>query len=76
MLSPQQAEWAARVISRMDRAQIIAQLRRCPARFPIDLTPEWLQNQPLAELRHVFAAICQQCGHIPEEAPPAPTRAA
>ena len=72
MLSPRKAEQVLRLIERFDRRQIIEQMRRCPARFPIDLTEQWLNTQPIEELRHVFAAICIQCDVIPEE----PARAA
>ncbi len=72
MLTPQTTEQVLRVVERMDRKQIIEQMRKCPARFPIDLTDQWLQTQPIEELRHVLAAICIQCEVMPED----PARAA
>ena len=77
MLSREQAEHVVRRIARLDRQQVIAGLRRCPAKFPIDFTADWLDSQPLAELRHVYAAICIQCGHQPDApSDDAPIRAA
>jgi hypothetical protein len=72
MLTPQKSQQVLRIIERLDRRQIIQQMRACPARFPIDLTDDWLRTQPLEELRHVYAAICIQCDVMPED----PARAA
>jgi hypothetical protein len=72
MLTPQKSDHVLRIIERLDRRQIIQQMRGCTARFPIDLTDEWLQTQPVEELRHVYAAICIQCDVMPED----PARAA
>jgi len=72
MLPPQKAKSVLSIVERLDRRQIIHQMRACPARFAIDLTDNWLQTQPIDELRHVFAAICIQCDVMPED----PARAA
>ena len=77
MLTREEGERVVRLIARLNRGQVIAGLRRCPTAFPVDFTPAWLESQPLAELRHVYAAVCIQCGHVPD--PPkedASTRAA
>lgn len=66
MLNPQQIQAAHTVIASLERDEVVRQLQTCPARFPIDFTPEWLDRQSLVELRHILAAVCQQCGHIPE----------
>ena len=65
MLTAQQQELLLMQVASLSREQIVAEIRRCPARFPIDLTDEWMNRQPLEDLRHIFAAICMQCGHLP-----------
>ncbi len=76
MLRSHDSERVMEIIESLDREQVIDQLRRCPARFPIDFTDEWLRTQPLEELRHVLAAVCIQCDVIPQIADRGPVRAA
>lgn len=65
MLSANQRDMLLKRISVLEREQIILELRQCPARFPIDFTDEWMARQPIEDLRHIFAAICLQCDHLP-----------
>ena len=71
MLTAAQTERVLTIIRSLDREQVVRQLRTCRARFPVDFTPDWLDAQPIDELRHVFAALCLQCDIIPH-APDAP----
>lgn len=48
------------VVASWDRATLIQQFTSYPARFPIDFTPEFYQNQPVDRLRHIFVAMCLQ----------------
>lgn len=70
MLTPKQVEQVLETVNRLDRGQIVEQMRRCPARFPIDFSDDWLQTQPIEELRHVFAAVCIQCELMPQDGHP------
>ena len=73
MLTSSQARQVANAIARLTRREVIDGLRRCPARFPLDFTNQWLDSQPLSELRHIYAALCVQCGHIPPDTGGDPT---
>lgn len=68
MLSRSEARKVHGIVAEMDRAALVAQLRCCPTRFPIDFTDAWLEARPIEELRHVLAAICIQCEIIPSAA--------
>ena len=65
MLNQSQLHDALAIIDRLDRWQIAGQMRRQEVRFPVDFTPEWIASRSMAELRHVFAAICLQCDLMP-----------
>ena len=66
MLDANQLRQAIGVIESLDHRDIARQLRHGRFPFPVDLTPEWIAARPIAELRHVFAAVCQQCDLMPE----------
>ena len=70
MLEASQVEELICVVSAMDRTALVGQFRAYRAGFPVDLTDEFLQTVPLDRLRHIFVALCLQCQHVPELAPP------
>ena len=53
------------MIAEMDRDELIAQFRSYPAPFPIDFTDEFLREQSIDKLRHVFAGLVMHCGIAP-----------
>lgn len=52
-------------IAEMDRVELIGQFRSYPAPFPIDFTTEFLEQQSVDKLRHVFAGLVLHCGIAP-----------
>jgi hypothetical protein len=72
MLESNQVEELICVVSAMDREALVDQFRACAYRaaFPVDFTEEFLQSAPVERLRHIFVALCLQCQHVPQLAPP------
>ena len=66
MLHSSQVEELITVVSALNRPALLKQFQDYPSRFPIDFTPEFLNNQPLDRLRHLFLAICLQTQRMPE----------
>ena len=52
-------------IAVMSRDELVAQFRAYPAPFPIDFSDEFLRDQSLDKLRHVFAGLVMHCGVPP-----------
>jgi hypothetical protein len=65
MLQSHQVEQLMTVIAALDRQTLVEQFHNCQASFPVDFTPEFLANQPLERLRHIFVALCLQAHHMP-----------
>jgi hypothetical protein len=65
MLQPQQVEDLIVLVSSLDKPALIRQFREYPASFPVDFTCDFLDNQPLERLRHLFVAICLQTKQLP-----------
>ena len=70
MLESNQVEELICVVSAMDREALADHFRAYRGTFPVDFTDEFLQNAPVERLRHIFVALCLQCQHVPELAPP------
>jgi hypothetical protein len=66
VLSPSQIESLVADIGSMDRAVLRHHFRRYPARFPIDLSEDFLNSASVERLRHIFLAICLQTGRMPD----------
>lgn len=49
----------------LDRAALVRQFHEYPATFPIDFTPDFLEQTPLERLRHIFVALCLQHQRMP-----------
>jgi hypothetical protein len=54
-----------------DKPALLEQFKTYPTRFPIDFSPEFLANQPLERLRHIFLAMCLQNQRLPQLTPAA-----
>lgn len=65
MLRNEQVDELVSVIAVMDRPALIDQFRSYPARFPIDLTDEFLRSASVERLRHIFLALCLQHQVLP-----------
>jgi hypothetical protein len=70
MLEPQQIEQLMTLAASLDREALIRQFRQYGGRFPIDFTAEFLQNEPLEHLRHIFVAVCLQNSRMPQDTTP------
>jgi len=68
MLPIQQIEELIALINQMDRPALLRQFNEYRATFPLDFTAEFLENQPMDRLRHLFLAICLQSQRMPEMA--------
>ena len=66
MLQPEHVEELICLVSSLDRPALVRQFGEFDATFPIDFTPEFLENTDLDRLRHIFVALCLQCQHVPE----------
>ncbi|HRK30730.1 MAG TPA: hypothetical protein PLD59_06595 [Tepidisphaeraceae bacterium] len=65
MLRNDQIEQLVTTISAMSRPVLIEQFRSYPARFPLDLTDDFLQSASIERLRHIFLAVCLQNQKLP-----------
>jgi hypothetical protein len=66
MLSPQQVEELICLSATMDRESITHRLLSFNGQFPVDFTRNFLADQPLDRLRHIFVALCLQNRHLPD----------
>ncbi|MCC7349765.1 MAG: hypothetical protein IT446_04285 [Phycisphaerales bacterium] len=55
------------LVSALDRDALIEQFHSYQSNFPLDFTPEFLEQTPLERLRHIFLALCLQCQRFPEQ---------
>lgn len=72
--SPASELWLT-TIAVMSRDELVHQFRSYPAPFPIDFSDEFLAEQTLDRLRHVFAGLVLHCGIAPRIEEPAHERA-
>ena len=75
MLQSHQVEQLICLVSSLDRAALKNQFESYRSGFPLDFTEEFLTNQPLERLKHIFVALCLQNQRMPVMAPPAPMAA-
>ena len=69
MLQSEQVEELICLVSSLDRDTLVTQFTRFPADFPIDFTPDFLREQPLERLQHIFVALCLHSQRMPEMTP-------
>lgn len=65
MLEPQRIEELICMVSAMDRQALIDRCTHFHGLFPVDFTPDFLQQLPLDRLRHIFVALCLHNDHLP-----------
>lgn len=65
MLHTEQLEELICIVSVLDRPTLIKQFQQFPATFPVDLTPDFLEELPIEQVRHIFLALCLQCRKLP-----------
>jgi hypothetical protein len=65
MLETEQLEELICLVSVLDRPALMRQFQEIESSFPIDLTPDFLEAQPLDRVRHIFLALCLQCRQLP-----------
>ncbi|MGA2231373.1 MAG: hypothetical protein ABSH22_10785 [Tepidisphaeraceae bacterium] len=65
MLHNDQVEELITLVFSLDREALVDQFVQYPARFPIDFTPQFLQQTPLERLQHIFIALCLQTQQMP-----------
>lgn len=65
MLASQQIEELICLVATLDRPSLVKQFRTFKANFPIDFTPEFLEQQPVERLRHILLAVCLQSQRLP-----------
>jgi hypothetical protein len=68
MLQSHQIEELICLVAALDRAALIEQFTNYRASFPIDFTTEFLHEQSLDRLRHIFVALCLHCQRVPDNA--------
>lgn len=68
MLQSPQIEELICMASSLDRTTLTRQFLCFRGSFPIDFTPEFLDNLSVDRLRHIFVALCLQNQHVPEVA--------
>jgi hypothetical protein len=68
LLSTDQIDRLLCLLASWDRETLSWQIGRYASRFPLDLTPEFLRDQPVEHIRHVFFAVCVQNRRLPEAA--------
>ena len=69
MLQSNQVEELICLVSALDRQTLVRQFQNYRATFPVDFTPDFLQNTPIDRLRHIFLALCLQCQQMPLATP-------
>jgi hypothetical protein len=65
MLQQDQVEELINLVTGLDRPALLRQFIEYPARFPVDFTPEFLDQAPLDRLQHIFVALCLQTQQFP-----------
>jgi hypothetical protein len=65
MLKHDQVEELVDLVCGLDRAALVRQFRTYPSQFPVDFTPDFLEQTPVERLRHIFVALCLQNQRLP-----------
>jgi hypothetical protein len=68
MLPATQIEELITMVSCLDRKTLTQHFLSFRGNFPVDLTPEFLNNVSVDRLRHIFVALCLQNQRVPEMA--------
>ena len=65
LLAPQIEELIC-MVSSLDRPELTRRFHSFRGNFPIDFTPEFLDNLTVDRMRHIFVALCLQNQHVPD----------
>ena len=68
MLQPLQIEELICLVSSLDRSSLVRQFLVFRGNFPVDFTPQFLNQISVERLRHIFVALCLQNQHVPDMA--------
>ena len=66
MLQTQQIEELISLVSALDKSALVNQFGHYRANFPLDFTREFLEEQSVDRLRHLFVALCLHTQRMPE----------
>ena len=66
MLQPLQIEELICLVTSLDRRTLVRQFQNFRGNFPIDFTPQFLEQLSLDRLRHIYVALCLQNQHVPD----------
>ena len=62
----EQLEELITVVSALDRPALVEQFRSYKGSFPLDFSREFLEQQSMDRLRHLFVAVCLQSKQMPQ----------
>lgn len=65
MLQPTQIEELICLVSSLDRGTLTRQFLTFRGNFPVDFTPEFLDQISVDRMRHIFVALCLHHQHVP-----------
>ena len=68
MLQEPQIEELICMVSSLDRSTLTKHFLNFRGNFPIDFTPEFLENLSVDRMRHIFVALCLQNQTVPDAA--------
>ena len=66
MLQPPQIEELICLVTSMDRRSLTREFLNFRGNFPVDFTPDFLDQLSLDRLRHIYVALCLQHQHVPD----------
>ncbi len=66
MLQSPQIEELICLVSALDRQSLTRQFLSFRGCFPVDFTPDFLEQLSVDRLRHIFVALCLQNRHVPD----------
>jgi hypothetical protein len=65
MLQSTQIEELICLVSSLDRGTLTRQFLNFRGNFPVDFTPEFLEQLSVDRMRHIFVALCLHHQHVP-----------
>jgi hypothetical protein len=65
MLQPPQIEELICLVSSLDRGSLTRQFLTFRGNFPVDFTPEFLNQLSIERMRHIFVALCLHHQYVP-----------
>jgi hypothetical protein len=65
MLESYQVEELICLVSSLDKPALTRQFLTFRGSFPVDFTPEFLEQLTVERMRHIFVALCLQAQRLP-----------